>query len=93
MIQVDFELSTGNVREKQPACTFGGVQEYMRTQRKRGTKALVHRWYTPDSHNAWVDLSVAPEQVENDAEHLLSGPAKVYVRWVKVRPHLSLIHI
>ena len=60
------------------------VQEYMRTQRKRGTKALVHRWYTPDSHNEWVDLSVAPEQVENDAEHLLSGPAKVYVRWVKV---------
>ena len=57
----------------------------MRTQRKRGTKALVHRWYTPDSHNSWVDLSVAPEQVENDAEHLLSGPAKVYVRWVRVR--------
>lgn len=60
------------------------VQEYMRTQRKRNTKSLVHRWYRPDSHNEWIDQSVAPEVVENDAEHLLGGPAKVFVRWVRV---------
>jgi hypothetical protein len=59
-------------------------EEYMRVQRKRGDKALVHRWYSPDSHNEWMDASVAPEAVENDQEHVLKGPAKVTLRWVRV---------
>lgn len=63
----------------------------MRTQRNRKTKALVHRWYRPDSHNEWIDQSVAPEVVENDAEHLLGGPAKVFVRWVRVRTSLCIM--
>jgi SWI/SNF related-matrix-associated actin-dependent regulator of chromatin subfamily C len=60
-------------------------EEYMRTQRRRGDKALVHRWYHPDSHNTWLEASVAPETIENDLEHLLPGPAKVSLRWVWVR--------
>lgn len=60
-------------------------EEYMRVQRKRADKALVHRWYTPDSHNEWMDATVAPEAVENDQEHVLKGPAKVTLRWVRVR--------
>jgi hypothetical protein len=54
-------------------------------QRVRGDKALVHRWYTPDSHNEWLEAGVAPETVECDAEHVLKGPAKVTVRWIRVR--------
>lgn len=61
-------------------------EEYMRSQRRRGDKVLVHRWYTPDSHNEWLEASVAPEAIENDQEHVLPGPAKVTLRWVRVRP-------
>lgn len=63
--------------------------EYMRTQRLRGQKALVHHWYLPDSYNDWLDPSVAPETIDADAEHVLKGPAKVYLRWVKDSIHYN----
>jgi hypothetical protein len=61
------------------------VQEYMRSQRMRGHKSYVHWWYLPDSYNEWIDASVAPPTLEPDAEHMVKGPMKVYMRWVTVR--------
>ena len=46
----------------------------------RGTKALVHWWYLPDSYDEWINKEFAPDQLQLDMPPV--GPWKVYIRWV-----------
>ncbi|KAK9813885.1 hypothetical protein WJX73_003291 [Symbiochloris irregularis] len=57
-----------------------GVQ-YMRKLSTRGSMALVHWWYLPDSYNGYIPADTAPEVAEPDKR--IKGPWKVYARWLQ----------
>lgn len=54
--------------------------QYMRKLTSRGSKALVHWWYAPDSYDAYINADIAPEEAEPDRR--IRGPWKVYTRWL-----------